>query len=363
MSVRRSVWVVGVLVLVAVVVMLMVRSCTGEDELTVVDSRHADPDASEWIGTVVEGTLGPGGRPQVEIDFGNRVETIDVARVIAPVCGPSRGAVVEGLLPRLNALLPAGSAVRVVRSTMTDPVGPALSSTSGYLYLETPAAAGGTSTPATVTPTVTTQVPQQPETAASGATTRAEPAALPDGSLPMSVNEVLLSEGLVKMSEPYFNLSVTAEPSLEQQIATARPYLGRDSARVAHLLGVYTEAWNNSIGVQAQCRADDQVRVAEWEHRRAEEARRAEEQRRQREAEAAAAEVLRQQQAQLTALRAGPDGRLYTADDDYTTYGFDADGNLYSVPTPVPAPTYSSGGSGGGGGGGESWFCRRKWWC
>ncbi|MFZ2527620.1 MAG: hypothetical protein WAX14_08200 [Rhodococcus sp. (in: high G+C Gram-positive bacteria)] len=112
--------------------------------------------------------------------------------------------------------------------------------------------------------------------------------------------------------------------------------------------------------MQAQCRADDQVRVAEWEHQRAEQARRAEEQRLAREAEAAAAEVHRQQQARLDALRAGPDGRLYTADDDYTTYGFDADGNLYSVPTPTP--TYSSGGSGGGGGG-EGWFCRRKWWC
>ncbi|MGW0022288.1 hypothetical protein ACWDUD_28575 [Rhodococcus sp. NPDC003382] len=99
------------------------------------------------------------------------------------------------------------------------------------------------------------------------------------------------------------------------------------------------------------------MRVAELE----EEARRAEEQRRIHEAAAAAAEVRRQQQAQLDALRAGPDGRLYTADDDHTTYGFDADGNLYSVPT--PAPTYSSDGSGGGGGGGESWFCRRKWWC
>ncbi|KXF52794.1 hypothetical protein AXA44_09480 [Rhodococcus sp. SC4] len=65
--------------------------------------------------------------------------------------------------------------------------------------------------------------------------------------------------------------------------------------------------------------------------------------------------VKAEQKAELDRLRAGPDGQLYTNDDDRTTYKFDENGNIY-----VEAPTYTSGGGSGGGGGG---FCRHSRWC
>ncbi|MFD6517902.1 hypothetical protein [Rhodococcus sp. NPDC060176] len=82
----------------------------------------------------------------------------------------------------------------------------------------------------------------------------------------------------------------------------------------------YQNAWDNRTGLQAQYRADDDTAIIKAE-----------------------------QKTELDRLRAGPDGVLYTSDDDTTTYTFDDNGNIY-IDTPT---TYTN--SGGGG------FCRSRW--
>ncbi|MGW0022180.1 hypothetical protein ACWDUD_28035 [Rhodococcus sp. NPDC003382] len=196
--------------------------------MTGVDPRHADPDASEWIGTVVEGEVDFVGRAWIDVDFGDRIETITLARVIAPVCGPGRRPVVADLLPRLNALLPPGSAVRVVRATSGDPAQPLLLSDSGYIYAATSPASDRAATAPPATATVNTTPQQQEPAVASETITSADPAAVSDGPLPGSVNEVLLAEGLVKMRDPYIDLSSTADRSIDEQIVN-RPGRGGGS--------------------------------------------------------------------------------------------------------------------------------------
>ncbi|MBM4653878.1 hypothetical protein GS462_26815 [Rhodococcus hoagii] len=94
------------------------------------------------------------------------------------------------------------------------------------------------------------------------------------------------------------------------------------------MLDAYRAAWDNRVGLQALCRADDDAAIRKAEQRK-----------------------------ELDRLKAGPDGVLYTSDDDKTLYRYDDAGNLY-----VDTPSYSTGG-GGGWGGGESRFCSRRWWC
>jgi hypothetical protein len=79
--------------------------------------------------------------------------------------------------------------------------------------------------------------------------------------------------------------------------------------------------------LQAQCRTDDDAAIVKAE-----------------------------QKTELDRLRAGPDGVLYTSDDDTTTYKFDDNGNI-----DIDTPTYTNSGGGGGGGGGG--ICRRSRWC
>ncbi|MCC4306310.1 hypothetical protein [Rhodococcus sp. 3-2] len=95
------------------------------------------------------------------------------------------------------------------------------------------------------------------------------------------------------------------------------------------MFAAYQNAWDNRIGLQAQCRDDDDAAIIKAE-----------------------------QKTELDRLRAGPDGTLYTSDDDYTKYKFDENGNIY-----IDAPTYTNSGGGSGGGGGGGGICRRSRWC
>ncbi|KAB2585622.1 hypothetical protein BS297_09560, partial [Rhodococcus erythropolis] len=135
------------------------------------------------------------------------------------------------------------------------------------------------------------------------------------------LNEVLLAEGLGTLDMPGINLSVLSTTSLDQQLAAARQSnnAAPNSLRWSALFTAYQNAWDNRIGLQAQCRTDDDTAITKAE-----------------------------QKTELERLRAGPDGVLHTSDDDRTTYKFDDNGNIYA-----DTPTYSScGGRGSGGGGG-----------
>ncbi len=88
-----------------------------------------------------------------------------------------------------------------------------------------------------------------------------------------------------------------------------------NAARWTRLLTAYRHAWGTRSGLQALCRDDDDTAI-----------------------------VKEGQKAELDRLRAGPDGRLYTSDDDHSMYKFDENGNIY-----VEAPAYTGGGGGGGG--------------
>lgn len=161
---------------------------------------------------------------------------------------------------------------------------------------------------------------------------------------------MLLAEGHGSIANPDLDFSIAASTPLDEQIAAATSHIGSDTAQFALLVSAGQSAWDSSAGSQAECRIADQPRVDE-KLRRDEQERIRDEQER----------IRREQQAQLYALRAGPDGQIGTSDDDETQYYFDADGNL-DVRPDYSSPSYSSGG-GGGGGGGESLFCRKRWWC
>ncbi|KIM14442.1 hypothetical protein QV65_32135 [Rhodococcus erythropolis] len=108
---------------------------------------------------------------------------------------------------------------------------------------------------------------------------------------------------------PGINLSVLSTTSLDQQLTAARQSnnAAPNSLRWPALFTAYQNAWDNRIGLQAQCRADDDTAIIKAE-----------------------------QKTELDRLRAGPDGALYTSDDT-TTYTFDDNGNIY-IDTP-PTPT------------------------
>lgn len=163
-----------------------------------------------------------------------------------------------------------------------------------------------------------------------------------------SANEVLLAEGHGSIANPDLNFSIAASTPIDEQITAATSYVGEDTAQFALLVSASQSAWDSSAGSQAACRIADQPRVDEKLRRDEEERIRAEKER-----------IRREQQAQLDALRAGPDGQIGTSDDDETQYYFNADGELDIRPD-YSSPSYSGG---GGGGGGESLFCRKRWWC
>lgn len=284
----------------------------------------------EWEGTVLDyDAAGSGAGLYIDVD-GARTR-VDISHVGAVTCGgytvsDSNRAVVR---QRLTELAPIGTAVRVVRSMPLTP--------GGYVYIAgpvdtiitatatDPTTTAGSTTESADTTTTTTEM------TSGSATTTGVPSTANTSGTEILLNEVLLAEGLGTLDMPGINLSVLSTTSLDQQLAAARQSnnAALNSLRWPALFTAYQNAWDNRIGLQAQCRADDDAAIIKAE-----------------------------QKAELDRLRAGPDGVLYTSDDDRTTYKFDDNGNIYA-----DTPTYSSsggGGSGGGGGGGGG-FCRSRW--
>lgn len=356
-------WRIALVVLFLLLIVWLFRGCSTED--TALGPAQADPDAAEWVGTVVGTDLSYKDEPQVKVDFGDSTTQITVARIHAPNCGGQKAAAKEALRQRLGDLLPAGTAVRVVRAVQHRGLGGSLgvdllSTSSGYVFTENPivtppatlslttsAVRSSTTTRATATPTTTTSSP------AATPTSNIQVVAPASGS----VNEALLAEGYADL-DPLVDLSVAATDSIDEQIDQADYEVGGDRQWFTHLLAANQSAWDASRGSQAACRIADQPRVEEKKRQDEEKARREAEAERARQEWQAAEARRRAQQERLNELKAGPDGQLNTADDDHTNYAFDGEGSIYVV----PAPTYSSGGSGGGGGGGGG-FCRRSRWC
>jgi hypothetical protein len=176
-------------------------------------------------------------------------------------------------------------------------------------------------------------VSSNPTSTTTTTTTTAHAAAQSSADSDVILNEILLAEGLGTLDMPDINLSALAPVPLDQQLAAAEKANATtaNATRWTRMLTAYRHAWDTRSGLQALCRDDDDTAI-----------------------------VKADQKAELDRRRAGPDGRLYTSDDDHTTYKFDENGNIY-----VEAPAYtSSGGSGGGsGGGGGGGFCRHSRWC
>lgn len=288
----------------------------------------------EWQGSVLEYDVAAGSGPGLYIDVDGERTRVDLSHVGAVSCGgyaaleSNRAAV----LSRLAELAPIGTGVRVVRATSA--AGGTLTP-GGYVYLSAPAAGASevsaTTTPAptttATTPTTTRVSSTTPTSTSSTTTTTASGAAQSSTDSDVLLNEILLAEGFGTLDMPAINLSALAPVSADQQLAAAVKS-NAAPANAAHwprLLTAYRHAWDTRSGLQASCRNDDDTAI-----------------------------VKAAQKAELDRLRAGPDGQLYTSDDDHSTYKFDENGNIY-----VEAPAYTSSGGGGGGGG----FCRRSRWC
>ncbi|MGW4337541.1 hypothetical protein ACWEK5_32735 [Rhodococcus koreensis] len=284
----------------------------------------------EWVGSVLEYDVAAGSGPGLYIDVDGQRTRVDLSHVGAVSCGgyaaweSNRAAV----LGRLAELAPIGTGVRVVRATSA---GGSLTP-GGYMYLSASAAGGSevsaTTTPAPTTTATTPTTPRVSSTTSTSTTSTTAPAAAQSSTgSDVILNEILLSEGFGTLDMPAINLSALAPVSADQQLAEAARS-NAASANAAHwprLLTAYRHAWDIRSGLQALCRDDDDTAI-----------------------------VKADQKAELDRLRAGPDGQLYTSDDDRSTYKFDENGNIVEV----PAYTSSGGGVGGGGG-----FCRRSRWC
>ncbi|WP_133169448.1 hypothetical protein [Rhodococcus opacus] len=349
---RKFGWGVG-----AVAVLALFGSCIDDDSRsdgtvtaqtstssarTTTAARIPVPQRPEWQGSVLEYDVNAGSGPGLYIDVDGQRTRVDLSHVGAVSCGgyaaweSNRAAV----LGRLAELAPIGADVRVVRATSS--VGGSLTP-GGYVYLSA-SEAGSSEVTATTTPAPTTTATAStastpPTTTRLSSTTQTSPtsttttttapsAAQSSADSDVILNEILLAEGFGTLDMPDINLSALAPIPLDQQLASAEKSnaTATNAARWTRLLTAYRHAWDTRSGLQALCRNDDDTAI-----------------------------VKADQKAELDRLRAGPDGRLYTSDDDHATYKFDENGNIY-----VEAPAYtSSGGSGGGGGG----FCRRSRWC
>jgi len=334
----------------AVLVLAMFGSCINDDGPSTnsiaapTTSAHASPTTTsavpipvrkrvEWEGTVLDyDAAGSGAGLYIDVD-GKRTR-VDINHVGAVTCGgytasDSNRAVVR---QRLTELAPIGTAVRVVRSMPLTP--------GGYVYIAGSADTTITATatePTTTAESTTASTTESADTtttptekASLSATTTATPStANTSTGTEILLNEVLLAEGLGTLDMPGINLSVLSTTSLDQQLAAAHQSnnAAPNSLRWPALFTAYQNAWDNRIGLQAQCRADDDTAIIKAEQR-----------------------------TELDRLRAGPDGVLYTSDDDRTTYKFDDNGNIYA-----DTPTYSNSGGGGSGGGGGGGFCRSRW--
>ena len=285
----------------------------------------------EWEGTVLDyDTAGSGAGLYIDID-GDRTR-VDINHVGTVTCGgyiasDSNHAVMR---QRLTELAPIGTAVRVVRSMPLTP--------GGYVYIagsaDTTITATATeptttaeSTMASTTASASTTTTTTEKTTGSATTTGAPSTANTSTDTEILLKAVLLADSLGTLDMPGINLSVLSTTSLDQQLAAARQSnnAAPNSLRWPALFTAYQNAWDNRIGLQAQCRADDDTAIIKAE-----------------------------QKTELDRLRCGPDGALYTSDDDTTTYKFDDNGNIY-----IDTPTYTNSGGGGSGGG----FCRRSRWC
>ncbi|WP_208722176.1 hypothetical protein [Rhodococcus qingshengii] len=289
----------------------------------------------EWEGTVLDyDAAGSGAGLYIDVD-GERTR-VDISHVGAVTCGgytasDSNRAVVR---QRLTELAPIGTAVRVVRSMPLTPggyvyiAGPVETITTNTATATEPTTTAGSTTASTTASASTTTTTT--EKASLSATTTATPStANTSTDTEILLNEVLLAEGLGTLDMPGINLSVLSTTSLDQQLAAAHQSntAAPNSLRWPALFTAYQNAWDNRIGLQAQCRADDDTAIIKAEQR-----------------------------TELDRLRAGPDGVLYTSDDDRTTYKFDDNGNIYA-----DTPTYNNSGGGGSGGGGGGGFCRSRW--
>ncbi|WP_137726344.1 hypothetical protein [Prescottella subtropica] len=362
----KTKWRIALAVVFVLLIVGLFRSCSGDDE-TALGPVQADPEATEWVGTVVEADLSYKDEPQVKIDFGSRTTQITVARIQVPYCGGQEAAAKEALRQRLSELLPADTAVRVVRAVNHYGLGGSLgtdllSTSSGYVFTENPVAVPPATPSSTTAGTTTT-------TKSSAATTTTKSsAATPTSDVQTvapasgSVNETLLTEGYANL-DPLIDLSVAATTSIDKQIDQADYKIGSDRQWFMRLVDANQSAWDASRRSQAACRIADQPRVEAKKRQEEEAARREAAAERARQERQAADELRKAREEKLDALRAGPDGQLNTADDDHTTYSFDDDGNIYAVPVPSYSSghSYSSGGGSGGGGGG--FICRRSRWC
>ena len=332
----------------AVLVLAMFGSCINDDSpapdsiAASTTSAQASPTTTsaapipvrqrtEWEGSVVDYDAAASSGPGLYIDVDGERTRVDINHVGAVSCGgytafDSNRAVV---LQRLTELAPIGTAVRVVRSMPLTP--------GGYVYIAgsvdttIPASATDpTSTAVSTTASSSTTVTTTRKVSRSATTSAAASTVNASADTEILLNEVLLAEGLGTLDMPDINLSVLSTTSLDQQLATARQSnnAAPNALRWPALFTAYRNAWDNRIGLQAQCRADDDTAIVKAE-----------------------------QKTELDRLRAGPDGVLYTSDDDTSTYKFDDNGNIY-----IDTPTYTNSGGGGGGGGGGG-ICRRSRWC
>lgn len=288
--------VVGVSVVLA---LAMFGSCVDDDDVPIRDR-------TEWTGTVVAHDRYS---EAFIIDLDGARQTVRLAHIAAVRCGEAYSTGQDVLKRRIAQLVPVGSAVRVARTVSS---GGYLSG-DGFVFVEQRDAE---------TPNTSSGSPKATTVATS-------PTNGPSGT-DNSVNLALMAEGLATL-DPKVDLSSLATTPADEAIASilTANAVGPAATNLPKLVDAYRAAWDNRIGLQAACRADDDATVVEA-----------------------------RQQRKLDRLRAGPDGQLYTADDDDTDYRYDENGNLY-----VQEPGYSGDSSSGGGGDGEGRFCRRRWWC
>ncbi|BCN50543.1 MULTISPECIES: hypothetical protein [Prescottella] len=310
----------------AVLALAVFGSCVNDDDRAPIQAAPSTSatttksvpvaDRTEWVGTVVGYSSYD---TDLIVDVDGKSQTVGFANVGQVHCGGAYAANSQAQKDRIAQLAPIGSAVRIARTTG---YGGRLSS-DGFVYVETRTAASTTTTTTTSAGTTTSAsatFTQQP----AGAVTTSEIAG--SGT---TVNAALMSEGMAAI-DPAIDLSTVALAPSDQAIAnaTAANAVGAGAMHFPGMLDAYRAAWDNRVGLQALCRADDDAAIRKAEQRK-----------------------------ELDRLKAGPDGVLYTSDDDKTLYRYDDAGNLY-----VDTPSYSTGG-GGGWGGGESRFCSRRWWC
>lgn len=337
-------WIVGAAVLVILLILGLAGSCI-VSERTALGWKDDDYLSREWVGEIasIEIDSFAGDSVVVNIDFGVRTKPIRLAHTKIMQCGLNAlAANAAVVLERISTLLPAGTAVRVVR------FGPRvgnLDSTEGYIYTSEAAVA---EPPATISPTTSAVTPSTSTGTPAPTSTEPEHSIAPE---PDSINEVLLEEGYLALTDPDVDLSAAAEISIEEQIVDSDLSRNGETALFNRLVDANRRGWDTFAGLQAGCRADDQVRLDD-------KARRDEETRLTIEREQDRLNEIRAQRELLDAFRAGPEGILDTEDDDRRLARFDADGNVY-----VPDFSSSDGGSGGSSSSSGGGFCRHSRWC